>query len=621
MTNAIPAPAPHPAATVPDAVAPDGRRPDRVVDVLVVGGGPAGLSAALTLARARRDVLVVDAGEPRNAPAAGVHGYLGHDGVAPAELTRLGRVEVESYGGEVRPGVVTTIERVDAPTPGSGRPGPGAGGAARFVATVADEHGGSHPVRARRVVVATGLTDELPPVEGLAARWGRDVVHCPYCHGWEVRDRVVGVIGGGPNAVHQALLFTQWTDRVTLFLADGPEPTDEQWEQLAARRVGVVTGLVTALRVDDDRLTGITLAGGRTVPVEVGVVGAPMRANAAVLAGLGLAPVPHPAGVGDAVGSDPTTGATTVPGVWVAGNVGDLSAQVVTAAAGGQRVGAMANADLLAEDTAAAVARRRLPFSARTEAENAASLLGDRRHGFEPVTSTTAEEEPAVTDPAPHADHDQDDAAAEPLFDRAYWEDRYGAEGLAWSGRPNPVLVTEAEALTPGRALDIGSGEGGDAIWLAGLGWQVVGTDISSNALAKSARQAESVDAELAARIDWQQHDLVEWAPEARSFDLVTSQFMHLPDPVRTALFRSLAAAVAPGGTLLVVGHDLSDLDSGAHRMHHAELMFSVDDVLAAIDGEGLVVEVAESRPRLAPGADGGTVTVRDVVVRATRAS
>nr|WP_199734666.1 class I SAM-dependent methyltransferase [Frigoribacterium sp. PhB160] len=226
-----------------------------------------------------------------------------------------------------------------------------------------------------------------------------------------------------------------------------------------------------------------------------------------------------------------------------------------------------------------------------------------------------------MTDPAPHADHDQDDAAAEPLFDRAYWEDRYGAEGLAWSGRPNPVLVTEAEALTPGRALDIGSGEGGDAIWLAGLGWQVVGTDISSNALAKSARQAESVDAELAARIDWQQHDLVEWAPEARSFDLVTSQFMHLPDPVRTALFRSLAAAVAPGGTLLVVGHDLSDLDSGAHRMHHAELMFSVDDVLAAIDGEGLVVEVAESRPRLAPGADGGTVTVRDVVVRATRAS
>jgi len=191
-------------------------------------------------------------------------------------------------------------------------------------------------------------------------------------------------------------------------------------------------------------------------------------------------------------------------------------------------------------------------------------------------------------------------------FDRAYWEERYGAPGLTWTGNPNPVLVQEAATLAPGRALDIGSGEGGDALWLAGRGWAVTGVDISQNALDKARVRAEAVGVS----VTWEQHDLTEWTPEPRSFDLVTAHFMHLADPARGALFRALAAAVAPGGTLLVVGHDVTGHEE--HRDHMADLMFGVDDVLAAIDGEGLRVEVAESRLR-----SGGEL--RDVVVRATR--
>ncbi|TFC31878.1 class I SAM-dependent methyltransferase [Cryobacterium sp. MDB1-18-2] len=204
-------------------------------------------------------------------------------------------------------------------------------------------------------------------------------------------------------------------------------------------------------------------------------------------------------------------------------------------------------------------------------------------------------------------------------FGRDYWEERYAAPGLAWSGDPNPVLVAEVTPLAPGRALDIGSGEGGDALWLAMSGWHVTGVDISTNALAKARARAESVDGPAAARIRWEQHDLTSWSPEPRSFDLVTSQFMHLPGSARSVLFRALAAAVAPGGTLLIVGHDVSDADAGEHRAHFRELMFGVDDVLAAIDGAELEVEVAESREREAPAAHDGATPVRDVVVRATR--
>ncbi|MDI9884386.1 NAD(P)/FAD-dependent oxidoreductase [Streptomyces sp. HNM0645] len=337
------------------------------LDVVVVGGGAAGLSAALTLARARRTVLVVDSGEPRNAPAAGVHGLLGREGMPPGELVRTGREEVGRYGGTVVSDTVTGI----------GRDG------GRFVVETAS--GGGH--RARHLLVASGLVDELPGVPGLRERWGRDVLHCPYCHGWEVRDEPIGVLASGPAAVHQALLFRQWTPDVTLFLHTAEDPAEEQWEQLAARGIAVVDGEVTGLSVEDDRLCGVRLASGRRVPVRALAVGPSFAARGDLLAGLGVTTAEHPMGVGRYVESD-ARGATAAEGVWVAGNVTDLMASVAMAAASGAQAAMAINAELVAADTAAAVAARRstarAPEAFGTAAEAAASerVLGERRHGL-----------------------------------------------------------------------------------------------------------------------------------------------------------------------------------------------------------------------------------------------
>ncbi|GHJ14100.1 MULTISPECIES: NAD(P)/FAD-dependent oxidoreductase [unclassified Micromonospora] len=307
-------------------------------EVLVIGGGAAGLSGALMLARARRSVLVVDGGSPRNAPADGVHALLGLDGVPPAELLARGRDEVRRYGGHLLTGEVEAVTR-----DGEG-----------FDVALAD----GRRVRAGQVLVATGLVDELPAVAGLRERWGRDLVHCPYCHGWEVRDRPIGVIGSGPLSVHQALLFRQWSDDVVYLRHTAPSLTDEQAEQLAARGVPVVEGEVAAVEVVGDRLTGVRLGDGRTVSREVLTVAPRMVARAGFLATLGLRVAPHESGSGEYVPADPA-GRTGVPGVWVAGNVTDLSAQVGAAAAAGARTAAMINADLVAAETRAAVEARR----------------------------------------------------------------------------------------------------------------------------------------------------------------------------------------------------------------------------------------------------------------------
>lgn len=307
-------------------------------DVVVLGGGAAGLSGALMLARARRSVVVVDAGAPRNAPAAGVHGLLARDGTPPAELLERGRAEVRRYGGQVLTGEVDAAAR---DTEGF---------------TVALAGGGS--VRAGRLLVATGLVDQLPDLPGLRERWGRDVLHCPYCHGWEVRDQAIGVLASGPMSVHQALLFRQWSDDVTYFAHTGPRPTGEQAEQLAARGIRVVDGEVASLVVADDRLTGVRLTDGTVVSRAALAVAPRMVARAGFLAALGLRPAEHPSGMGEHIPADPT-GRTDVPGVWVAGNVTDLSAQVGAAAAAGATAAAQINADLVAEETRQAVAAHR----------------------------------------------------------------------------------------------------------------------------------------------------------------------------------------------------------------------------------------------------------------------
>lgn len=328
-------------------------------DVVVVGGGAAGLNGALMLARSRRSVVVIDAGSPRNAPADGVHGLLARDGVPPAELVDRGRAEVRGYGGHVVTGEVQAVTREGD----------------RFLVALAD----GRAVRARRLLVTTGLVDELPDVAGLRERWGRDVVHCAYCHGWEVRDQAIGVLATGPMAVHQALMFRQLSADVTLFSHTQP-PTAEQAEQLAARGVDVVAGEVAALEIAGDRIAGVRLADGRAVGREVIVVASRMVARAGFLAALGLRTVEHPSGMGEHVPAD-AMGRTDVPGVWVAGNVTDLSAQVGASAAAGATAGAQINADLIAEETRLAVDAYRNPFSGEAEARVAELVAGDRRHG------------------------------------------------------------------------------------------------------------------------------------------------------------------------------------------------------------------------------------------------
>jgi thioredoxin reductase/protein-L-isoaspartate O-methyltransferase len=524
---------------------------DETYDVLVVGGGAAGLSGALALARARRPVLVVDAGEPRNTAAGHVHNYLAREGTPPAELVAAGREEVTRYGGQIVAG------RVEA----AARHGDG------FLVTL---HGGQR-VRARRLLVTTGLADELPDVPGVAERWGRDVLGCPYCHGWEVRDRRIGVLATSPLAVDQANLWRQWSPQVMLLTHHTPAPGAEEAERLAARRITIVEGPVAALEVAGDTLTGVRLASGEVVALDAVVVAPRLTARAGVLESLGLKPVEVELNghvIGSQIPADPA-GATTVPGVWVAGNVADLRATVIAAAAAGLYAGAAINTDLIASETRDAV--------------------GAYRHNVAT------------------------------MFEEAAWEERYRARPAVWSGRPNLQLIAEAAGLAPGRALDVGCGEGADTVWLAERGWRVTAADISVTALQRAAAHAAAAGPEVASRIEWTHADLRGQAPAEGAYDLVSSQFMHLPGEARRELFARLAAAVAPGGTLLIVGHHPSGLRTTAARMHFPDMMFTAEEVASSLDPTAWEVLAADARPRATVDPDGHDITIDDAVLVARR--
>ncbi|MFH5824787.1 NAD(P)/FAD-dependent oxidoreductase [Georgenia sp. AZ-5] len=309
----------------------------RMYDVAVVGGGPAGLSAALVLGRARRRVLLVDGAEPRNRCSPSLHGYLTRDGATPADFLATARQEVDGYGVERRTGTVTGLRAGDD----------------GFWVDLGDAQ-----VRARRVVVATGLTDELPDIAGVAGRWGRDVLHCPYCHGYEQRDRPLGVVGGDRDgAVHQALLLRQWSPDVILFLHEVPEDelTARDRALLAARGVRVVPGRVTAVVTEEDRLAGLRLADGSYHPRAAVFVPLRLRVNDAPLAGLDVATTRSDMGV--CLATDPE-GRTSVPGLWAAGNVAGLALQVIGAAESGARAAIGINGGLVLEDAEAALAGR-----------------------------------------------------------------------------------------------------------------------------------------------------------------------------------------------------------------------------------------------------------------------
>jgi thioredoxin reductase len=290
-------------------------------DVAVVGGGAAGLSAALVLGRARRRVVVVDAGSPRNAPAEHMQGFLSRDGMSPADFRVAARAEVSGYGVELLDGQVEAIE-------------PG------FVVRLA----GGQVLAARRVLMATGVDDELPEIPGVRERWGRDLLHCPYCHGWEVRDEPLGVLGSVPGSAQHALLIRQWSEDVVFFVHTYDLTTSEE-ARLEARAIRIVEGAVERLAIDGDRLTGVALTDGRSI------------SRSAVFIRPGN--VPHADGLLSGLGCEldqagfprvDATGQTTTAGVWAAGNVVDPRAQVVTAAGTGSAVAIAINADLVVDD-------------------------------------------------------------------------------------------------------------------------------------------------------------------------------------------------------------------------------------------------------------------------------
>ncbi|GAA2094424.1 NAD(P)/FAD-dependent oxidoreductase [Brevibacterium salitolerans] len=306
-----------------------------VYDVLIVGGGPAGLGAAIALGRALRSVLVVDSGAPRNVRAEGAHNVVGNEGIAPLDLHAKGREEARGYGAVVADGTVASVA--------------GARGAG-FTAELTD----GTRVRARRILLATGARDVLPAVTGLAERFGRDAFHCPYCHGWEVRGERIGVIATGPLWPHHAQLIRQWSPSVTVMLGEQPEPDEALRARLAARGVELISGAVEEVLVKEDRITGVRTASG-TVPLDAVLTGTYVSVESALTRGLGVAVEDHPSGMGQQITVD-MRGQTTVPGVFAAGNCADVTAQVGSSAAAGTMAGAQINMDLVEEDFDAALA-------------------------------------------------------------------------------------------------------------------------------------------------------------------------------------------------------------------------------------------------------------------------
>ncbi|MGC9497246.1 NAD(P)/FAD-dependent oxidoreductase [Streptomyces sp. WG7] len=315
--------------------------PTETVDVVVIGGGAAGLNGALMLARSRRSVVVIDSGTPRNAPAAAMHGFIVLDGTPPPEILRRGRDQVRQYGGRIVFGEVATAE------PSA----PSADGDLRFTLTLAD----GRTLTARRVLVATGLRDVLPEVPGLREHWGQSVVHCPYCHGWEVRDEPIGIVATGPLSVHHAWLFRQLTDDL-IYFTRGTELDADIRARFAARNIRIIeTDVREVVNDDDGALAGVRLTDDTFVERRILAVATQMQARTEGLEGLKLPMEDLPDNMGRRFASA-MAGTTEIPGVWVAGNATDLAAQVGASAAAGALAGSHINAMLATADTDAAFA-------------------------------------------------------------------------------------------------------------------------------------------------------------------------------------------------------------------------------------------------------------------------
>lgn len=313
---------------------------ETALDVVIVGGGPAGLSAALVLGRSRRRVLILDAGEPRNAPSAAAHGFFSRDGVKPEELLRIGREQLRPYESvEYREARVVSVR--------------GSDGAFEVVL----ENGES--LSARKLLLASGVSDELPETPGFREFWGRGIVHCPYCHGWEMRDRPLAVLNSGEMAAEHAAMVRNWSPDLVLLTDGSPGPDEEGRRRLCALGVLVEEKKISHLEGDAENRTlhQVVFEDGSSLDREAIFYGPPQRQGAGLAEMLGCeieSVGPAPA----VVKSDPLTRETTVPGVYVAGDAGSPVQSVIFAAASGANAAYFMNHALVAEEFAAAGEQR-----------------------------------------------------------------------------------------------------------------------------------------------------------------------------------------------------------------------------------------------------------------------
>jgi len=222
--------------------------------------------------------------------------------------------------------------------------------------------------------------------------------------------------------------------------------------------------------------------------------------------------------------------------------------------------------------------------------------------------------------PSPRSSTDEHgQSPSGPPVDERSWDERYRSRSSLWSANPNPQLVSEASALPPGVALDVGSGEGADAIWLAQRGWEVTAVDFSRVALERGEARAADVGTDVAQRIGWLHRDLTVWTPAEAAYDLVSAQFMDLPKDARESLFRRIGASVAPAGFLLIVGHHPSDLQTAVPRPQMPELFYTPADLAGALDPSEWEIVVDATRERTTTDPRGQTATVHDTVLRARR--
>jgi thioredoxin reductase len=293
-----------------------------VFDVVVIGGGPAGLSAALVLGRCRRRVLVCDTGHPRNAAAREMHGYLSRDGCAPLELLRIGREELARYGVEWRQvtvtDVVTTADHFD-------------------VRLETGEH-----MPARKVLIASGVRDHLPEIEGLRECYGVTVHHCPYCDGWEVRDRTIAVLGRGRSAAGLALSLKTWTDRVVVCTNGRARMTPAQRAQLSAHAIALHEARIERLEHEDGYVRRFAMRGGAQVPCEAVFFSSGQSLQCSFPSALGCEFTPKGTVKTDHLGQ------TRVPGVYVVGDASRDVQFVIVAAAEGAKAGVAINKALQA---------------------------------------------------------------------------------------------------------------------------------------------------------------------------------------------------------------------------------------------------------------------------------